>query len=376
MKYGLIYSHEFSKYDYGAGHPFKLERGERFYQLLERYQLLSDPDLELIRPQPISEPLFLIAHSPDYLKALKEADAGSFKPYMLQYGLGGEDCPVFSGVYQFSRLSAGATLEAMLWVLEKRANFVFNPVGGFHHARRAYAEGFCYLNDINIIGRLLLLQGYKVAYLDFDAHHGNGVQEEFYSEPNFLFISFHENGKFLYPGSGFENEIGAGAGEGFTVNVPLEPNCDDEIFLELYYELVPPLLEAFSADFALVLFGADANISDPLTHLRLTNNSLAEVAEDLKKRFPRWLGLGAGGYNLEETSRSWALVWAVITGQEQESDLSMVGGTFLGGGEVGVSSFRDPRAYSSGPEKEKAYAEAKRVLKYLKREVFPRVGAK
>jgi len=376
MRYGLIYSHQFSQFSYGGGHPFKLERGERFYQILERHSLLSDPDILLIRPREIPEELLLIAHSPAYLKMLKEADSGTFKPQMLEYGLGSEDCPVFAGVYKFSRLCAGATFDAVFRVLEGEANFVFSPVGGFHHARRAYAEGFCYVNDINLVARLLLLQGLKVAYLDFDAHHGNGVQDEFYSERDFLFISFHENGKYLYPGSGFENEIGADEGEGFNVNIPLEPHSDDEIFLELYYELVPPLIDAFSPDFAIVLFGADTNISDPLTHLRLTNNALAEVALDLKNRFHRWIALGAGGYNLEETARTWAVVWAVITGQEQEADLSTVGGTFLGGGELGVSSLRDPSALSSGPEKERARAEAKRVLKYLKREVFPRLGAK
>ena len=295
---------------------------------------------------------------------------------MLQYGLGSEDCPVFKGVYDFCRLAAGASFGAAMKVLEGECNFIFNPVGGFHHCKRSYAEGFCYVNDINLIARLILLQGYRLAYVDFDAHHANGVQDEFYEDKNMLFISFHENGKYLYPGSGFENETGKGAGAGLKVNIPLEPAADDETFLYLYKELVPPLLDAFKPDYGIVVFGADSTVSDPLTHLRLTNNSLAEAAADLKKRFHRWIGLGAGGYNLEETARTWALIWAVITDQDAESDLSMLGGVFLGASELGVAGFRDLHSFSSGPEKEKAMSEARRVAKYIKHEVLPKVGAR
>lgn len=376
MKYGLVYSHDFSRFSYGKTHPFNLARGEKFYQYLEKNQLLSDPDIELIQPRQIPEELLLVAHHPLYLKSLKDADTGEFKMEMLQFGLGSEDCPVFPGVYQYSRLSAGASFEAFNRVVNKELNFVFNPVGGFHHAKRSFAEGFCYVNDVNLIAHLILLQGYKVAYLDFDAHHGNGVQDEFYSNQNLLFVSFHENGKYLYPGTGFENEIGKGAGVGYNVNLPLDPATDDEIFLYLYWELVPPLLDAFKPDFGIVLFGADPLNQDPLTHLRLTNNALAEVALDLNTRFKYWIGLGAGGYNLEATARTWALLWSVITAQENEAEMATLGGVFLGGSELGASSFRDLRSFSSGPEKERASTEAKRVARYIQREIFPLVGAK
>jgi len=372
----VIYSHDFAQFSYGESHPFKLDRGERFYQLLERNQLLSDPGIDLIRPEPAPDQLLLVAHSPAYLKALRDANSGEFKLEMLKFGLGKEDCPVFPGVYQYSRLAVGASFEAAFRVMEGRETFVFNPVGGFHHAKRSYAEGFCYVNDVNLIGRLILLQGYKIAYLDFDAHHGNGVQDEFYSEPNFLFVSFHENGKYLYPGTGFETELGQGSGVGYNVNVPMEPGADDEIFLYLYRELVPPLLDAFKPDFGIVLFGADPMLSDPLTHLRLSNNSLADVAQDLNQRFKSWVGLGAGGYNLEETARTWALVWSTITGQENEAEMASLGGVFLGSSELGASSFRDLRSYSSGPEKDRAMEEAKRVSAYIKRNVLSKVAGK
>jgi len=376
MKYGMIYSHEFAKFSYGQTHPFNLSRGERLYQLLERNQLLSNPDIELIKPRPAPEELLLVAHSPGYLKALKDADSGEFKIEMLEYGLGSQDCPIFPGMYQFCRLAAGASFDAAFKVLNGECDFIFSPVGGFHHCKRNFAEGFCYVNDVNLVARLIMLQGYKVAYIDFDAHHGNGVQDEFYEDKNMLFISFHEDGKYLYPGTGFETETGKGPGLGCKINVPLEPGADDEVFLYLYRELVPPLLDAFQPDFGIVLFGADSVVADPLTHLRLTNNALAEVAGDLNKRLGKWIGLGAGGYNLDATARAWALVWAVITGQDAEADFSTLGGVFLGGTELGVAGFRDLRSYSSGPEKDKAVAEAHRVVKYLKHEVFPKVGVK
>jgi acetoin utilization protein AcuC len=375
MKYGMVYSHDFNKFSLGPNHPFNLSRGERFYQLLERNQLLSNPDIELIRPRPAPEELLLVAHSPEYLKALKDADGGEFKLPMLNYGLGSEDCPVFPGMYQFCRLAAGASFEAGFRALSGECDFIFSPVGGFHHCKRSFAEGFCYVNDINLIARMIMLQGYKVVYIDFDAHHSNGVQDEFYRDRNFLLISFHENGKYLYPGTGFETELGEGPGRGYKVNIPMEPASDDEVFLYLYRELVPPLIDAFKPDFGIVVFGADPITADPLTHLRLTNNSLAEVALDLKKRLKRWLGLGAGGYNLEATARTWALVWSAITDQDSESDLSMLGGAFLGSTEMGVSGFRDLRSYTSGPDKANAMNEARRVARYLKHESLPLVGA-
>jgi len=376
MKYGMVYSHEFNKFSYGHTHPFNLSRGERFYQLLEKNQLLSNPEIELVKPKPVPEELLLVAHSPAYIKALKEGNQGEFKIEMLRFGLGSEDCPIFTGMYDFCRLAAGASFDAAMKIMEGESNFIFNPVGGFHHCKRSFAEGFCYVNDINLIARLITLQGLKVAYIDFDAHHGNGVQDEFYADQNLLFISFHESGKYLYPGTGFENEMGRGAGVGYTVNIPLEPSADDEVFLYAYNELVPRLLNAFQPDFGIVIFGADSVTSDPLTHLRLTNNALAEVAQDLRKRFSRWIGLGAGGYNLEATARTWALIWAVITEQDSEADLSTLGGVFLGGTELGVAGFRDLRSFSSGPEKDHAMAEARRIVRYLKREVFPLVEAK
>jgi acetoin utilization protein AcuC len=129
MKYGVIYSHDFAQFSYGENHPFKLDRGERFYQLLERNQLLSDPEIDLIRPEPAPDQLLLVAHSPAYLKALKEANSGEFKMDMLKFGIGKEDCPVFSGMYQYSRLAVGASFEAAFRVMEGMHNLFSIPWG-------------------------------------------------------------------------------------------------------------------------------------------------------------------------------------------------------------------------------------------------------
>jgi len=377
MKSAFIYSEQFAQYKLSPLHPYDPIRANRCYELIQRFHLLDHPDCRLVQPTPLSREDLKLAHSETYLKWLEQANAGKFTLEMLEFGLGSQDCPVFPGVLEMNLLAAGATWKAAELVADGHCQFAFNPMGGYHHAGFAMAEGFCYINDIVIAARKLLDRGLRLAYVDIDAHHGNGVQDAFYEDDRVLVISLHESGKSLFPGTGFETEIGAGQGKGYTVNVPLLEMSDDEVFFYAFNEVVPPLVKAFQPDLVIGILGVDTMATDPLTHLRMTNNGFADICAILHQISPRWIGLGAGGYNLDNVARGWTLAWAVITGQETgQDDLLTLGGMFMGETDLGLSAIRDMHVYTTGPAKEQAYREADRVINYLKDHVFPILGAR
>ena len=247
----------------------------------------------------------------------------------------------------------------------------FNPVGGFHHAGRDHAEGFCYVNDVAVTITKLLKEGLRVAFVDIDAHHANGVQDAFYRDDRVLVISFHENGKDLYPWSGFENEIGEEKGKGYTVNVPLPQNTDDEAFVLAFCEIVPPLLDAYAADLVIAELGADTHISDPLTHLSMTNFGYCQVIGKLKESASRLLALGGGGYDVYKTSRSWTLAWGILNGVEPRDEYVGIIGGMMFGPEIEVGSLEDKTVCNTGAVKERIDREVERVLEYIKENVFP-----
>jgi acetoin utilization protein AcuC len=378
MKTAFIYSGQFAKYKLSPLHPYDPIRANRCYDLIRRFNLLDGTNQRLVEPSPLPRSELALAHSEAYLQRLEQANAGTFTLEMLQYGLGSQDCPVFPGVLDMNLLAAGATWRAAELVADGECQFAFNPMGGYHHAGYAVAEGFCYINDIVIAARKLLARGMRIAYIDIDAHHGNGVQDAFYQDNRVLTISLHETGKSLYPGTGFETEIGEGPGRGYSVNVPLEEMSDDEVFFYAFSEVVPPLVKAFQPDLVIGVLGVDTMATDPLTHLRMTNNGFADICAIINQISPRWIGLGAGGYNLDNVARGWTLAWAVINNLENtgQEDVLTLGGMFLGEADLGLAAIRDMHVYTTGPAKDLAYREADRVISYLKDHVFPILGAR
>jgi acetoin utilization protein AcuC len=289
----------------------------------------------------------------------------------LKYGLGTEDNPIFSGVYEFCLLTAGATLMAARMIADEELRVAFNPVGGFHHAGWDHAEGFCYVNDIAVAALQLLKKGLRVAFVDIDAHHANGVQNAFYGDDRVLVISFHQNGKDIYPWSGFENEIGEGRGKGFTVNIPLPPGTDDDIYVSAFEEIVPPLLQAFKPDVVIGELGADTHLADPLSDLNLTNLGYSEVVRRLAELSPRLLALGGGGYDLFKTARNWTLAWAVMNGLEPRDEFAGVVGGMMFGPEADAGTLYDKKFATTGRAKEQIRQEVSRVLHTIKNTIFP-----
>lgn len=290
---------------------------------------------------------------------------------MLAHGLGTEDNPILPGIYEWSLIASGATCLGADGIAKGEIDVAFNPVGGFHHAQPDRAEGFCYVNDVAVACLELLNRGLKLAFVDVDAHHCNGVQDVFYSDDRVLVVSFHESGKTLYPGTGQETEIGENRGLGFTVNVPLDAGTDDEVFLYAFREVLPPLIQAFQPDIIVAEIGADTQIFDPLTHLKLTSNGYQEAVGILRTLSNRILALGGGGYDIYQTARCWTLAWSVPNQVEPEDEFAGLVGGMMFGPEQEVGSLRDRPHPNVGPTKEKARTNARKVVSLIKKEVFP-----
>ena len=272
MKTAFVYSDAFARFDYGSRHPLKPFRLKLAYELIRACGLLGSPDPRLVEASPARGDELRTFHAPDYLDALAASNSGSPAPGAERYGLGPGDNPVFPGMYDWSALIAGASFLAADLVDSGEAAAAFNIAGGLHHAMASRASGFCYINDPVLAIRRLVDRGRKVAYIDIDAHHGDGVQEAFYGTDRVLTISLHESGNYLFPGTGSEHETGRGAGAGSSVNVHLPPETDDELFTRAFRAVVPPLIESFRPDIVVSQLGVDTFRSDPLAHLNVTTN--------------------------------------------------------------------------------------------------------
>jgi acetoin utilization protein AcuC len=312
----LIYSPLFGNFSYGDDHPFKLQRYRFVLDLMEAYGLLTLPGMAIRDCRPVDDDLVLTFHDPAYIKQLKEFSASDAPRADFRFGLGDAECPVFKGLYDCASLGAGATFEAARLVVEEGFDIAFNLAGGWHHAHRAKASGFSYLNDAVLAINWLVARGRRVVYLDIDAHHGDGVQEAFYGGDRVLTISLHESGIYFFPGTGFEDEIGTGRGKGYSVNVPLIAHTDDALYMKAFDEVAYPLIAAYDPDVIVTQIGADAFRTDPLTRLEITTHSYSYIMRKLKALRIPWIALGGGGYDLMNTTRAWTLAWAVMNGVE------------------------------------------------------------
>ena len=391
----FFYSDELADFEYGATHPFKPIRAKLTIDLCRRYDLMERPWIRIVNPEPLDHEDLVAFHDESYLRLLKAVESESLAgklwpdlpgkdvpmrwdgefltldPQFLKYGLGTEDCPVFPGVYDFAVRASGGTLAAVKMVSSGEAQVAFNPLGGFHHAGRDHAEGFCYINDVAVAITHLLQKGLRVAFVDIDAHHCNGVQDAFYGEDRALIISLHESGKELYPWSGFENEIGEGKGKGYTVNLPVPPETDDEIYVRAFNEIVPPLLDAFRADLVIAELGADTHVADPLTNLLLTNFGYCQVVQKLVEHAPRLVGLGGGGYDVFKTARNWTLAWGLMNRLEPRDVYAGIIGGMMFGPEKEAGSLHDQTIRASEAVHQRVGKEVDRVVEVLKKTVFP-----
>lgn len=317
----FVFTDEYFRFDYGPTHPLKIDRLKLTFDLMKVYGLFDHTGLTLVRPFMASEEEVSVYHSPDYLKVLKEANEGKWESSFLRYGLGFGDNPVFRGLWDWSLLVCGGALLGAKKICEKEVETVFNIAGGLHHAHPSKASGFCYLNDPVLAIKYFNKQGLRITYVDIDAHHGDGVERAFYQTDQVLTISIHQDGNTLFPGTGFIYETGTGKGEGYSINVPLLPGADDDVFKEAIDSIVIPFLKAFKPDILVTQLGVDTFRSDPLANLNLTTNGFSYSISKFKDLFLPWLALGGGGYNIPNVARAWTLALGIMLDLELEDKL-------------------------------------------------------
>jgi len=308
------------EYDFGPSHPLNPIRVELTFALARALGVMNRPNVTQLGVTPADDALLMLVHSASYLDAVKEA--GSTGRPDPVHGLGTMDNPVFADMHEASALVAGGTLTAARAVLEQTHDHAVNVAGGLHHAMPAAASGFCVYNDPAIAIAWLLGQGVgKIAYVDIDAHHGDGVQAAFWDDPRVLTISLHESGRTLFPGTGFPDEIGGAGAEGTAVNVALPAGTGDTSWLRAFHAVVPPLVRAFAPDILVSQHGCDSHALDPLTNLlvsldgqRTAHAALHGLAHEVCDG--RWIATGGGGYELVRVvPRSWTHLLAEASGE-------------------------------------------------------------
>lgn len=325
-------------YDFGPQHPMQPRRLRALIDLLETSGLWQQDNEQtrLVGRSATIEELGLI-HTSEYIQAVQQLSEGNEtekegSSLDMEYGFDG-DTPVIPGMHDVAARITGGTLVALSAVMglpegglftgeDERPLHVFHPAGGWHHAWAEQASGFCIYNDIAVaIAHVLSTSEAKVLYIDFDAHHGDGVQRAFYDDPRVMTVSFHETGRYLFPGTGEVLELGSGTGRGTSVNIPLEPFTEDDSYIEGMNALLAPLVTSFAPDVILSMHGCDVHAWDPLTHLHLTMRGIlaqVKIAHELAHTYcgGRWVAVGGGGYDpYRVVPRAWSLLWSEMSEQ-------------------------------------------------------------
>ncbi|MHB8762483.1 MAG: acetoin utilization protein AcuC [Coriobacteriia bacterium] len=353
MRVAYAFDPSLGSYGLGPGHPMRPERVLRTASLIGAYGLVRPGALEPIGVRAADDAELLLVHDAEYLDAVKRASRTD-GPRLSERGIGSGDTPPFAGMHDAAALVAGATTGALKAVTEGRFVRAFSPAGGLHHAHRDRAAGFCVYNDpaVAIAAALEREADLRVLYLDIDAHHGDGVQEAFYEDPRVLTLSLHEDGRYLYPGTGSFRERGRGPGTGSAINVPLPPYATPACFMLAFAEVVVPAARAFSPDVIVAQCGADSHWTDPLTTLGMTLEGfealfgrIVELSETVCSG--RLVACGGGGYSWEHVvPRAWTLLAGALLGVPLGEDLPAAWREKAGIAEGPPRSLRDdPPAY-------------------------------
>ena len=317
----VVWDSAMTAYNFGHSHPMAPERMELTARLARSLGLLDLGHVSVAAPLVATDEELGTVHSAEYIAAVRRVSADPDAPD-LERGLGTEDDPAFAGMHEASARLAGGSLLAAAAILDGSAVRAVNFGGGMHHAARERASGFCIYNDAALAIQRLLDGGVqRVAYVDVDAHHGDGTQSIFWDDPRVLTISLHETGLTLFPGTGFANEIGGPNAQGSAVNVALPAGTGDAGWLRAFHAIVPQLIGAFEPEVIVSQHGCDSHRLDPLTHLNISVDGQREAATaigNLAARYceNRWISTGGGGYNvITVVPRSWSHLIAIAAGR-------------------------------------------------------------
>ncbi|MFM1787038.1 MAG: hypothetical protein RL228_988 [Actinomycetota bacterium] len=324
----VVIDERLTAYDFGDRHPLGPIRVLRTYENLRNLKLLESKDVEVVDAgEAATEQQLLSVHTPQYIECVKS------EKVCLEHGLGTSDTPTFPGIHAAAAMVCGATLRAAEGVATGKAIHAVNVAGGLHHAMANRASGFCVYNDVAVAINYLLANGFeRIAYIDVDAHHGDGTQSIFWDDPRVLTFSIHQSGKSLFPGTGFGHEIGGTNSQGSAINMSLPDGTGDAGWLRAFDAVLPQVLEVFKPQIIISQHGCDSHEKDPLTGLALTidgQKTSYQMIHEWSHEFcdGKWVAVGGGGYELENVvPKIWTHLVAIVTHQEELvtfSDLSI-----------------------------------------------------
>ncbi len=318
---GFVWDPRVATHVYRDDHPLKPKRLIGVHDTLERLGAFARDDARVLTPRAATRAEIERIHDSDYIEAVVQASRDPEGDY-TEWGLSAwGDTPPFAGMHEVSLLTTGGTLTVMEEVISGRLRAAFNGSGGLHHAMRRRASGFCIYNDPAIVCGLLADQAMKVAYIDIDAHHGDGVQAAFYETDQVLTISLHETGRALFPGTGFPEERGRGRGAGYSINVALPPYTDGAAYARAFDAVVPPLLERYRPDVLVTQQGIDSHYDDPLTHLMVSTQAREHVVRQFAASKWPWVAMGGGGYSMDAVRRVWSMEFLIMLGAPIPAEL-------------------------------------------------------
>eukprot|EP01104_Vermistella_antarctica_P008293 TRINITY_DN206_c0_g1_i1.p1 TRINITY_DN206_c0_g1~~TRINITY_DN206_c0_g1_i1.p1 ORF type:complete len:441 (+),score=115.59 TRINITY_DN206_c0_g1_i1:74-1396(+) len=319
-KISYFYDPDVGNYYYGQGHPMKPHRIRMTHNLLLNYGLYKQMDI--FRPRLATREEMTVFHSNDYIDFLERVSPDNMHDYqkLLQRFNVGEDCPVFDGMYQFCQISAGGTLGGAIKLNEGDADIAVNWAGGLHHAKKSEASGFCYVNDI-VLGILeLLKKHHRVLYIDIDIHHGDGVEEAFYTTDRVMCVSFHKFGEY-FPGTGDVRDVGAGRGKNYSLNFPLRDGIDDESYQGIFKPVIQAVMDTYQPNAIVLQCGADSLSGDRLGCFNLSLQGHSECVTFMKGFNLPLMILGGGGYTIRNVARAWTYETSLLLDSPIEDDL-------------------------------------------------------
>ncbi|MEX2414869.1 MAG: acetoin utilization protein AcuC [Paenibacillaceae bacterium] len=320
-KAAFIYDSTELQYRFHESHPFNQQRLLLTQQLLFQIHALSSSDF--VKPKKLDEQALLAVHTTEFVSMVKALSISAPSTEAIsraeQYGLGLGDTPFFRGMHEATLTTVAGSVTAVELVMSGERKQALHLAGGLHHAFRNKAAGFCVYNDASVaIAHIHERYGARVLYIDTDVHHGDGVQEIFYSDPHVCTFSIHETGKYLFPGTGYASDRGHGDGFGYSFNLPMEPYTEDESWLDCFQAAIHKVAAFFKPDIIISQHGCDAHYYDPLSHQHCSMKIYLEMPSMIKNLADvwcdgRWVALGGGGYDIwRVVPRAWSLLWLAM----------------------------------------------------------------
>uniref|UniRef100_A0A7E4VAN2 Histone deacetylase n=1 Tax=Panagrellus redivivus TaxID=6233 RepID=A0A7E4VAN2_PANRE len=314
------YDGDVGNYYYGQGHPMKPHRIRMCHNLLLNYGLYRK--MEVFRPRPADMDELTRYHSDDYMLFLQNISPDNISDYskqMQRFNVG-EDCPVFDGLYEFCQISSGGSIAAAMKINEGHSDLAINWMGGLHHAKKSEASGFCYSNDIVLAILELLKVHPRVLYVDIDIHHGDGVEEAFYTTDRVFTCSFHKYGEY-FPGTGDLRDTGVEKGKGYALNFPLRDGIDDDTYEKIFQPVIKQVMKSYDPSVVVLQCGADSLTGDRLGCFNLTLRGHGKCVDFLKRFGKPMIMLGGGGYTIRNVARCWTYETSVALDVEISNEL-------------------------------------------------------